>query len=301
MLSASKTLPPAPVSAEAGAGSFAGTWAVRAEVPLVWSNIAVTPPVNGPLRFSGRIVRDAIGEGRYRDVLSLCSLELPSWRHALHGATTPPHRLIVPDAVFDEGFFPPSQSYEVHETRADGEASTLRSQSMALVAGIRLADPLSAPWPFSDDEVAAVESLDDDLDGNPGISLLLDMREGHAPVSGNIFGSAKVAKIYSAIRLRFAFSVRAENADRLEGSIRPILEIRRVHGKNPRATWPDGLALGAEVRDAKSDKVIPTTRSHLNLLSRMFSPRPDVSRPASISMQRVSSSITNKQIRAGAF
>jgi hypothetical protein len=84
----------------------------------------------------------------------------------------------------------------------------------------------------------------------------------------------------------------------MEGGLQ-ALEEHRHNGGQEHVTWPDGLALGAEVRN-KAGRIVPTTAGHLSLLNRMFSPRADAGRPAKVTMWRVPASTGPKDIRAGA-
>jgi hypothetical protein len=296
------TSSPAPLSlAESGAGPFAGVWAFKAQVPIIWSNIAVSPPVIAPIRFMGRIIRESVGASDYRDTMSLCGLELPPWRHQLLATShVPEHRLVFPNALFDDNFFPSTDSFEVEHVVYGPSVGALQSRPVAIVAGVRLGDAVSTPWPTARDEVAMM-GADDDEDGTPGISTIFDQQGDYTAASADMFGNLTIPKIGVGLRFRFSFCVRPLSMDTLEGTI-DALPSEQIDSKgNIVATWPDARVLAAEVHDRKRGSIEPATSPQLNYINRFFSPIVDKSRPATISMWRITKQTSNRDIRQVVF
>ena len=175
-----------------GEDALSGNWVTEVTFPVNWRNMVVVRP-EGPLKLRGLVQRSKVGPSEYIERFALCELKLPSF-YTIKKTT---HRIIVPDNLFDQGFFPASENY-----RVQGNSSALSGSVVTLTGGV-------AP--------AGEQAIDIDFDGRPGFTALVDASQGLASFAPPTCNSP-LASLWVGVRCSFSYQVHNMGGDRFEGT-----------------------------------------------------------------------------------
>ena len=177
-----------------GVDALSGNWITEVTLPVNWWNMVVVR-AEGPVKLRGLVQRSKVGPNKYTERFALCGIRLPSF-YTVKKTT---HRIIVPDNLFDQHFFPASEVYA-----AQGSSASLSGGVVTLSGGVARA-------------AAGEQAIDIDFDGRPGFTALVDASAGLASFAPPTCNSP-LASLWVGMRCSFSYQVHNIGADRLEGT-----------------------------------------------------------------------------------
>jgi hypothetical protein len=146
--------------------NFDGTWGTIIRVPVTWPDSPLI--LHGG---TGTVVqwnishRDRDTQTSYHEATSVCGIALPD----LSGAALVNNEkfgIRFPTSIFDQGGIPPVVFSTI--AKLVGTVEQWNAGPVALLTGLIMTDPSTAPWPttFTDRETP-----DQDMDGAPGVTV----------------------------------------------------------------------------------------------------------------------------------
>jgi hypothetical protein len=187
------------------------TTALRAKLEMSWPDTIGLVAGRGALTFWAKFKHTPAADGGEKIENMPCGVALPVV------TTTPLLAGIqlaneVPTASFDRPSMP---HFNGHST---WQAGLLVTTPGVIMLGVRLSDPRGA-WPAR----SALVPLDDDGDGEPGITAIPKNGGGFALPPADIGQTEHADRVYIAARVSFEFTAaRAGCSQRVDGAVNPI-------------------------------------------------------------------------------
>jgi hypothetical protein len=193
---------------------FDGTWGSRLVVDVSWTPQGVTGIIISP--GSGTITqwllstRTQNGSGVTERAV-VCGINLPDFQGtAIAGSEV--YGVRFPDTLFDNAYIPAFTVSASFSGKAPG--STYTTSAAAVLLGLTLSNPTSAPWPAT-----ITTEVDMDQDGHPGVTADTLNDGGYAYPPVDLFRSNRADELYLAIRQVTQLSATATDCDHLTGTV----------------------------------------------------------------------------------
>jgi hypothetical protein len=198
---------------------FNGTWGTRVSIDVGWMPQGVT----GIILASGSgTIRQWLQSTRVQNGSSItetsfvCGIELPDFQGTtIAGGEV--YGIHFPDSLFDSGYLP---SFTIDGTVGGlTPGSKYSSAPSAVLLGLTLSNPVSAPWPAT-----ITSQVDMDQDGNPGVTANAVPGGSYSNPPVDFFKTQRADKLYVAIRQVSQISATVTDCDHITGTVSiPVL------------------------------------------------------------------------------
>jgi hypothetical protein len=225
---------------------FTGTWATRIVIDVNWVPQGIMGVILAP--GSGQITqwllsKRSVNGSDTTDTASVCGIALPDFSGtAIAGGEK--YGIQFPDALFDSGDL---QTFTITGTLSgSGPGATFSTSPTAVLLGLTLSSPTSAPWPAT-----ITTEVDSDMDGKPGVTAWVsqDADAGYSEIQVDPFGG-RGDRVYLAIRQVTSISGNALDCDAFSGLVN-IPQIADTTGTPKYAI--DSHVLGCRLTDDAGD------------------------------------------------
>jgi hypothetical protein len=219
---------------------FNGTWGARVSIDVGWTPQGVT----GIILASGSgTIRQWLQSTRVQNGSSItetsvvCGIALPDFQGtAIAGGEV--YGIHFPDSLFDSGQLPPFTIDGTVSGLTPG--STYSSVPSAVLLGLTLSNPVSAPWPAT-----ITTQVDMDKDGNPGVTANAVPGGSYSNPPVDIFKTQRADKLYVAIRQVSQISATVTDCDHITGTVSIPVLMDPLSGASKAAI--DSHVLGCEI------------------------------------------------------
>jgi hypothetical protein len=150
-----------------GGCDFNGTWATRITIDVTWQpqglNTVILQSGKGTITqwVKGTRVQSAGAPRALIDESAVCGVTLPDFQATALGLNEV-YGVRFPTTLFDDQYVPP---FSVSGT-LDETMTSYSTTSTAVLLGLTMTNPTTDPWPS-----AVTTGVDQDNDGNPGVSM----------------------------------------------------------------------------------------------------------------------------------
>ena len=165
-----------------GGCDFNGTWATQIKIDVTWQPQGLMSVIlasgSGTITqwVKGLRVQTAAAPLQLSDDSVVCGIELPDFQATALGLNEV-YGVRFPDSLFDDGYIPP---FTVNGalTLQPGGTFGYSSTPTAVLLGLTMADPTTDPWPAT-----VTTAIDQDMDGNPGVTIAVAQGPLAAPTT----------------------------------------------------------------------------------------------------------------------
>jgi hypothetical protein len=192
---------------------FSGTWATRVVIDVNWVPQGIMGVILAP--GSGQIKQwllstRALNGSATTETASVCGIALPDFSGTqIAGGES--YGIRFPDAMFDSGNL---STFTISGTlTGSGPGATLSTSPTAVLLGLTLSNPTTAPWPAT-----ITTEVDSDQDGKPGVTAWVLQAAGYSNIQVDPFGN-RGDRVYLAIRQVTSFSGNALDCDAIAGTV----------------------------------------------------------------------------------
>jgi hypothetical protein len=204
----------ASVEASDGAScDFSGMWATRVVIDVNWVPQGIMGVILAP--GSGQIKQwllttRTVNGSATTDSAMVCGIALPDFSGTpIAGGEK--YGIQFPDAMFDSGNLP---MFTMPGTlTGSGPGATLSTSPTAVLLGLTLSSPNTAPWPAT-----ITTEVDSDQDGKPGVTASVSQDPGYSQIQVDPFGN-RGDRVYLAIRQVTSVTGNALDCDSIAGTV----------------------------------------------------------------------------------
>jgi hypothetical protein len=192
---------------------FSGTWATRLVIDVSWVPQGIMGVILAP--GSGQIKQwllstRTVSGSMTTDSAAVCGIALPDFM-GTQIAGGEKYGIEFPDAMFDSGNLP---TFTLSGALAgSGPGGTFTTSSTAVLLGLTLSNPTTAPWPAT-----ITTEVDSDQDGKPGVTAYASQDAGYSNIQVDPFGN-RGDRVYLAIRQVTSVTGNVLDCDSMAGTV----------------------------------------------------------------------------------
>ena len=192
---------------------FSGTWATRLVIDVSWVPQGIMGVILAP--GSGQITQWLLSTRTVQgsmttDMATVCGIALPDFM-GTQVAGGEKYGIEFPDAMFDSGNLPTFTF--TGALAGSGPGGTFTTSSTAVLLGLTLSNPTTAPWPAT-----ITTEVDSDQDGKPGVTAYASQDAGYSNIQVDPFGG-RGDRVYLAIRQVTSVTGNVLDCDSMAGTV----------------------------------------------------------------------------------